>query len=239
MSNTQRLGYLTVAYPESMPDQWKEDLEMLPFGYACCTHDKDVWKSDGVINGVPHKAGEPKKAHTHFFFQGVPTSAQKKLIHAILGVNYGEDCRSANGAYDYLTHENDPDKYHYPKESIAYSPKWSQEAFDAHYTPKRNLKAEVGMIITKRNIVEYAELMEILFEMDDEELQQEASKYWVTKYIDSRRNGLKKALEKEIADIRAKGREKASTRQLSPSEAEEVERMYAGAKQMKLEDFVK
>lgn len=238
MSNTQRIGYLAVAYQESMKPTWREELEMLPFGYACCTHDKDVWESDGVVNGVPHKKGDPKKAHTHFFFQGVPTNAQKKLIHAILGIHYGEDCRSANGAYDYLTHENNPDKYHYSKDSISYSPKWSQEAFEAHYTPKRNLKAEIGLLVIQNQITEYAELMEVLFQMDDEELQQEASKYWVTKYIDSRRNGLKKALEREIGRIHAMGQEKVNTRQLTPSEAEEVERMYSGARQMELEEFM-
>lgn len=239
MSNTARLGYLTVAYPESMPPNWKEDLEMLPFGYACCTHDKDKWGSDGVVNGVPHKKGDPKKAHTHFFFQGVPTNAQKKLIHAILGVNYGEDCRSANGAYDYLTHENDPDKYHYSKDNISYSPKWSQEAFDAHYTPKRNLKAELGMIIDQNKITEYADLMSHLFALDDEDLQTEASKYWVTKYIDSRRNAYKKEMQKELARIHLMGEEKTRTRKLTKQEADEVERMYQGARQMTLEDFVK
>lgn len=196
MAYKAKLGYLTVAYQESMPDDWQQKLESLGFGYSYCLHDKDVWKSDGIINGVAHKAGELKKPHIHFFFQGVPTMKQKKYIHDSLGVNYGEDCRSANGAYDYLTHENDPDKYHYSKDSISYSLKWNQEAFDAHYVPKRDTYTELLLTIKNNGFYEYHELMEYLAGLEDEELIKEGKALWVMRYMDSRRYALMARLKK-------------------------------------------
>lgn len=172
-----KLGYLVVAYPESMPTGWAERLEGLPFGYAYCLHDKDV-DDDGVL----------KKAHIHFFFQGLPTKRQKEYIHACLGVHYGQDCRSASAAYDYLTHENNPDKYHYDKESIAHSRKWSQEDFDAIYTPKIDYTIEIMQIIVENDIKEYSDLMEWIAFNERQELFSESKKLWVMRYVDSRRN---------------------------------------------------
>ena len=115
-------GYTVVSYPESMPPNWRLQLNSLPFGYASCLHDKDVKvDDDGVVT--------EKKAHIHFFFQGKVTKRQKEYIHGALGVSYGEDVRSASGLFDYLTHEHNPDKYHYSKDSIQYSQKVLDSTF--------------------------------------------------------------------------------------------------------------
>lgn len=215
------MGYLVVAYEESMPKDWRERLELLPFGYAYARHDKDTDEN-----------GQLKKPHLHFFFQGQPTPKQKTYIQDSLGVHYGEDCRNANGAYDYLTHENQADKYHYPKDSIAHSPKWNQEAFDAHYTPRRNLTRELVAVIESQNIVEYADVLKWVLENGDEELITEAQRYWVVRYVDSRRHKghITDALQvhEELKALRLQGDEKRRTRDLKPDEVEAVQGLFGG-----------
>lgn len=174
-------GYTVVAYPESLLDGWEYRLNGLPFGYCCALHDKDIRKDEDG-NEVQ------KKSHMHFFFQGRPTPKQKKYIHDCLSVAYGEDVRSMSGMFEYLTHENHPTKYHYSRDIIVYSPKWCQEAFDMHYIPKKDLDGQLMQLIVDNDITEYSMLIEILYELGDEELFAASKKFWIMRYLDSRRN---------------------------------------------------
>jgi len=114
-----KVGCNMVAYPESLPDDWESRLNVLGVGYAWALHDKDT-KSDGT----------EKKAHIHLYFMQTLNAKQKKYVGEVTGINYIEDTRSASDMLDYLTHENNDDKYHYPKDIIKYSPDWCQEAFE-------------------------------------------------------------------------------------------------------------
>ena len=168
-------GYTVVAYPESMPDDWRIKLGSLPFGYCYALHDEDV-DDDGVL----------KKPHEHFYFQGSPTKKQKEYIHGALGVSYGEPVRSAGGMYDYLTHENNPNKYHYSKDIILHSEKWNQELFDSIYVPVPSVN-EVMDIIEEYDITEYFDLMRLFKKLGrDDLLTYSAKAYWVERYITSR-----------------------------------------------------
>ena len=178
-------GYTTVCYPESMPEDWQERLELLPFGYCYSTHDKDTKKDEDGTE-------KAKKAHIHVFFQGKCSSRQKQYIHASLGVGYGEDVRSAQGMYEYLTHENNPDKFHYDKDSIHYSPKWNQELFESHIVPYQDCTARIIEIIYENNITEYCDLIDCLVNMNEPNLLKQSKALWVMRFIDSRRNTLTK-----------------------------------------------
>lgn len=188
------VGYTILAYPESMPDDWQMKLEKLPFGYCYALHDKDTRvDDDGVI--------VQKKAHMHFFFLGTVSSKQKNYISASLGVNIlGQPVRRASDMYDYLTHENAPDKYHYPKEIIVHSSKWSQEEFEtiASRDPDTaDHTKEIIQIIRQGDFVEYSDYMDYLDENGCEQLQTASKALWVMRYIDSRRNAMYKR-EKRI-----------------------------------------
>lgn len=170
-------GYTVVAYPESIPKDYSEKLDVLPFGYKSALHDKDVNPETGQL----------KKAHIHFFFQGNPTKRQKEYIQASLGVAYGEPVRDLSGMYDYLTHENDPDKFHYSRDIIQTSRKWCQEAFEMHYTPKFDTRADLLRCIADNDIHEYYELVEFVATLNRPDLESECTRYWVMRYLDSRR----------------------------------------------------
>lgn len=188
------VGYTIIAYPESMPDDWQLKLEKLPFGYCYALHDKDIRvDDDGVI--------EQKKAHMHFFFLGTVNQKQKNYISASLGVNImGQPVRRASDMYDYLTHENALEKYHYSKEIIVHSSKWCQEEFET--IASRDLDTadhavEIIQIVRQANITEYSDLMDYLLENGYEQLLTASKALWVMRYIDSRRNAMYKR-EKRI-----------------------------------------
>lgn len=166
-------GYTVVSYPESMPSDWKIKLNYLPFGYAYCLHNMDV----------DEETGEKKKEHIHFFFQGVATKKQKEYIHDSLCIGYGENIHSASGMYDYLTHENNPDKYHYSKDSIVYSEKWSQEIFDTYYT-KSIKKGDIMQYIYSNRVSGYHKLLDSLLRDGKEDwLDYCTNHIWVRNYV--------------------------------------------------------
>lgn len=178
------VGYTIIAYPESMPDDWQTKLEKLPIGYCYALHDKDTRvDDDGVI--------EQKKAHIHFFFLGPVSEKQKKYISASLGVSiHGQAVRRASDMYDYLTHENDEDKYHYSKDSIIHSSKWSQDDFEtiaSREPDKRDYTVELIKVINDNDIIEYSDLMDFIVNNGYDKLIPASRQLWVMRYIDSRR----------------------------------------------------
>ena len=176
-------GYTVVSYEDSMPVDWQTKLDLLPFGYCWAVHDKDLFDD-----------GSPKKTHVHFCFQGKITKKQKQYIHEALGINYGENIRNFSAFYDYLTHKNHSSKFHYDEAIIQYGVKWEQELFESQYRPKIDYTAQLITFIDNNSIYEYSSLIKSLFELlsDDEillnEMLKEAKKYWVIRYIDSKRH---------------------------------------------------
>lgn len=177
-------GYTVVSYPESMPENWRLQLENLPMGYCYAIHDKDPKiDENGEIIGT-------KKAHIHFFFQGRPTSKQKEYIHATLNVSYGESVHDPMKMYEYLTHKNNPDKFHYPIDSIKHSDKWEQELFEqaCSYSPDGKSKT-VELLTFMKPYHEYYDLLQALVEQDRLDLISEAKQPWVKNALMSKKYG--------------------------------------------------
>lgn len=114
MSNTTKSRYWWfIAYPESLPNNWEEILleTMLPI-YISPLHLYDIDSN-----------GNTKKPHYHIIvtFDG-PTTFRNvhKNICVPLNATIPKLILSVKGAYDYLTHKNNPDKYQYHKEDIIY-----------------------------------------------------------------------------------------------------------------------
>lgn len=173
-------GYTVVCWPESMPDDWETALLSLPFGYALSLHDKDTDDS-----------GKLKKAHMHIYFQGKPTKHQKEYIHRALGITYGENVQSAQGMFDYLTHENNPEKYHYSRDNIQYSPKWSQELFEVSCSGATDYTQQLIEYILENGIYEYSELMVNLIHDNKLEYIKTAKQPFIWHFIDSLRHRTK------------------------------------------------
>lgn len=109
--NKKSRAWLTIVYPESAPEGWRDKLSEC--GMQCLIsplHDKDV-KAD---------TGEIKKAHWHvvLIWDGPTTYGNAHgYVEQIGGVGCIA-CASLRGAARYLTHEDDPDKYHYNKADV-------------------------------------------------------------------------------------------------------------------------
>ena len=100
-----------VCYPDSAPADWTDRLQMtgLPFCVSPL-HDKDM-----------NPDGTPKKAHYHVIIcYGGPTtfSNVKSKITEPLGQPHPQYLQSVKGMYRYLTHEDNPEKYHYDTKDI-------------------------------------------------------------------------------------------------------------------------
>jgi hypothetical protein len=90
--------------------------------------------------------------------------------------------------YEYLTHKNNPDKYHYPIDSIIQSDKWEQELFEqaCSYTTDPNEKmVELLSIVRQYHITEYSEAVDKLLELGRLDLLGEVKKSWVQRYMTS------------------------------------------------------
>ena len=93
-----------VVYPESAPNDWIEKIQMtgLPFCISPL-HDKDK-----------NPDNTPKKAHYHVIvcYNGPTTySNVKKTLTDILNAPHPQYLNAVKGAYRYLTHQDNPEKY--------------------------------------------------------------------------------------------------------------------------------
>lgn len=131
MANRKQ-GLTLTAYPESLPPDWATQLEQLPFGFCYALHDCDTDEN-----------GELKKAHIHIYFLANPNKKQREYISLVTGIQFLIDVHSAGDMYEYLTHENNPEKYHYDRNIIQHSSKWSQEDFENIASVNSNNKEDV------------------------------------------------------------------------------------------------
>lgn len=108
----KKRNFTTIVYPDSAPVDWRDQLQQT--GLACAIsplHDKDINPGDN----------DPKKPHYHVLicFEG-PTTLKnaQELSNSILSGVLVKPIESVRGMYRYLTHEDNPEKYHYDKKNI-------------------------------------------------------------------------------------------------------------------------
>lgn len=99
---------------------------------------------------------------------------------------------SVKGAFDYLTHENNPEKAHYNKKDITYINGFDIADFaDMSKSELTRLIREIHQIILAEDIIEYSDLLDWLMENDDSnELYSVAYSHTIlfNSYISSRRH---------------------------------------------------
>ena len=129
------LWWWTIVYPESAPEDWRAKLrvkcDMCGWQVAISPlHDKDTWTHDSpatVIDGVEYSAGaryrtgDVKKAHWHVIVK-LPVKTKymtfATVIQDLLHCPYPQRVGSLKGAYDYLVHAGQPEKYRYEADEI-------------------------------------------------------------------------------------------------------------------------
>lgn len=150
----KKRNFTTLVYPDSAPADWLDQLQQT--GLACAVsplHDKDS-----------NPDGEVKKAHYHLLicFEG-PTTLKnaQELSNSILSGVLVKPIESVRGMYRYLTHEDNPEKFHYDKKDIVLL-----NGFDPQNVLSNSDESEIAdrviQIINDNHIKYYHDLIDYL-----------------------------------------------------------------------------
>lgn len=147
-----------IVYPESAPVDWIDRLRQTGLRIAISPlHDKDI-EVDG--------SEEDKKAHWHVILcwdNGTTTYSIVKSITDKLNAPAPLLLRSVRGTYRYFTHKDNPDKYQYDEHEIQHLGGFDPADY-IEWTRSENeaFKREVMRIIRDADLLEYADLLEML-----------------------------------------------------------------------------
>ena len=177
-----------VMYPESMPADWFERLEQtgLPFAISPL-HDKDT-----------NPTGEEKKPHYHVICQYANTTTSKNVKENVCSLVNGTipiKLESIKGMYRYHLHLDNPEKYQYDDRDRKFINGFDVSSVEAlTKTEVDKLMRELIDIIENNDILEYSDLINLLFKGDLFNLLSVASSHtlFFTAYLTSKRNKLKK-----------------------------------------------
>lgn len=143
-----------IAYPESLFENWIDILEetLLPI-YISPLHQYDI-----------NPDGSSKKPHYHIIvcFDG-PTTYNNvyENICKPIGATIPKQCFTLHGAYDYLTHNNHPDKYQYGKNEIIYLNGATEEEANKDAVTGQYFNHIINRIVTE-NIRNFRQLVLVI-----------------------------------------------------------------------------
>lgn len=190
-SDIKKRNWTFVLYEDSCAKDWEDYLIStgVPFAYAY--HDKD--KTD---------LGEDKKPHTHVIicFDGPVTynNAMTYATRVCAANNVIQPVGSVRGMVRYFCHKDNPDKYQYEDDIIqcrnGFDPK---DYFCLTVTQQKAFKRKIIEFIQDNEIVEYADLVEILMDSDQMDLFDivTTNTFFFTQYMKSRKNKIRKGEE--------------------------------------------
>lgn len=155
--NVKKRNWAMVLYPESAPEDWREQLRLSGLQVAISPlHDKDV-----------NADGEPKKAHHHVILvYGSPTTYNNvKALCDRLNQPIPQPLEQVRGYYRYLTHEDNPEKAQYSKADIQTLNGFDiREFVELTKSEVTKAKREILQLIRDNGITEYADLVDILMD---------------------------------------------------------------------------
>lgn len=155
--NVKKRNWAFVLYPESAPADWLEQLKMSGIqGAVSPLHDQDK-----------NADGEPKKAHYHIILvYGNPTTySNVKSLTDRLNQPIPQPLEQVRGYYRYLTHEDNPEKAQYDPGDIQLINGFDIRDFvELTKTEVAKIIRDVLEFIRDNDLVEYADVMEILYD---------------------------------------------------------------------------
>lgn len=143
-------------YPESAPEDWRDRIQAtgLPFCVSPL-HEFDL-----------NPDQTPKKAHYHVIlaFNGPTTyNNVKKNIVDPLNQPHPQFLYSVKGAYRYLTHQDNPEKYQYdPKEITFYNGFTTADYCDMSITDEDRLYDAIENFIEENKLTEFITVVKLL-----------------------------------------------------------------------------
>lgn len=179
----KKRNWAFVLYPESAPADWVERLKTT--GLSICIsplHDKDL-----------DADGQPKKAHYHVIlvYGNTTTYNNVKSLTDSLGQPIPQALEQIRGYYRYLTHLDNPEKYQYePKDIVCLNGFDISDFIEMTKSEVNKFIKEIHNFILDNDILEYADLCDLLLKNDLTELYEVATNHtlFINSYISSRRN---------------------------------------------------
>lgn len=153
--NVKKRNWAFVLYPESAPNNWREQLQQT--GLQCAIsplHDKDL-----------NPDGEAKKPHHHVIlcYAGPTSYSVVRKLTEHLRQPIPQPLEQVRGYYRYLTHEDNPEKVQYSKLDIEHLNGFDIRDFvELTKTEVTKIKRDLVQFVQDNTITEYADLMEIL-----------------------------------------------------------------------------
>lgn len=181
-------------YPESMPDNWYELLQMT--GLPCSLsplHDKDI-EPDGT----------PKKPHYHVICYYENPTTQKSVKENVTSLVNGTipiKLESMTGMYRYHLHLDNPEKYQYDDRYRTFINGFDVSKVDSlTYTEISKLLKDIQHFIKDNGILEYSDLLDVLLENDMFNMWDVARNHTLllNTYITSKRHKIKQSQEVNI-----------------------------------------
>lgn len=148
--NKRSYQWVAILYPESADPDWKNILNNYHFSWCCSPlHDKDT-----------NPDGEIKKEHYHliFKFETLKSYDQVCDICSHIKCTKPQIALSLRGAVRYLTHEDNPEKYHYNQEDIYAYGLDVAELSKLTVTEQHEVIRQIKEYIRNNNILEFADL---------------------------------------------------------------------------------
>lgn len=181
--NVKKRNWAFVLYPESAPEDWREQLQKM--GLQCAVsplHDKDL-----------DPTGEFKKPHYHVIlvYSGPTSYNVVKAITDSLNQPIPQPLEQVRGYYRYLTHKDNPEKAQYSEDDIQTIGGFNVADFVELTKSEVNAyKRKLQTLISTADICEYCDFMDMLLdsEMWTEYDIASNNTYFFEKYISSRRN---------------------------------------------------
>ena len=181
--NLKKRNWTFVLYPESAPEDWREQLKKSGLMAAISPlHDKDL-----------NPTGEAKKAHHHILlvYSGPTTYNSVAKFTASLNATIPQALESVRGMYRYFTHKDNPEKYQYDEsESLGVNGFNIADLVELTKSEVNELKRSILTIVREADIIEYADLIDFL--VDNEMLVEYDiavnNTFFFNSYIASRRN---------------------------------------------------
>lgn len=180
----KKRNWAFVAYPESLPTDWIEQLQATGLQVAISPlHDRDF-----------DPTGELKKPHYHVIlcYAGPTSYNVVKGLTDSLNCPIPQPLEQVRGYYRYFTHMDNPEKYQYSPDTIQTINGFSIMDFvELTKSEVLTVKRKLQSLIREKNILEYSDFMDYL--QDSENMEQEYdvasnNTYFFEKYISSRRN---------------------------------------------------
>lgn len=181
--NTKKRNWAFVLYPESAPEDWREQLKISGLMAAISPlHDKDV-----------NPTGEPKKAHYHILlvYSGPTTYNAVAKFTASFNATIPQALESVRGMYRYFSHKDNPEKYQYDERDIMTVNGFNiADLVELSKSEVNEIKKSILMLIREAAFVEYADLVDFLI---DNEMWTEYdvainNTFFFNSYIASRRH---------------------------------------------------